>query len=837
MRSLTRWIRSLAKLCFGTYFVLTSLYCLLAFIPYTYSFLIKEPPSNALIAFARYHSLLYWIALALGLAAYWERREHKATRAAWILLSLIGVAFTIKNFLPNIQNNWTAYACSVVVLLPLLLLAYVDVMPHGASVEPGSHRNSLLCYSNAFIVVFVVATCSAAAITIQNSMEANGSGFWYGLLHIQLSHDARTVKFMSLVLAGYLWLAVLIISVINLILIAANRISRRPEIFRVLTLAALVGGALFLGSYRFLENILNLRGWPAWVYAVTFAATLVFWIFGVLKPFFATSPGDERATKIIACLMGLAFLCTALVLPAAVGDRDWNGIAQNGFALLFWIVIGVSVYTLRPRSESYSAAAVIGVLLVAGASYWGITASAFLWAKPVGPTDGAIERALDDYAARNASFNLIYHWLDGGKTEPCEALCLTLRQYTNIRDPEVTREVTLVDELQPGRGPRPDIFIVVIDSMRPDYIGAYNPQVDFTPNLDNFARDSVVMRNAYTPYAGTTLAEPCIWTGTLLLHAHYLHPFEKVNTLERLLNTEGYQMILSYDSVLRRTVSANSDTIKLDTDKPWNRFEASSTFQQLETALDNRHTNDRPFFFYAQPMNVHQFSVNDLPKPTSANWKARPGMNNKAAYGLHQVDEALGDFFRFLKSHGLYDNSIIIITSDHGEGNEALGHHAHSTVIYPEVMHIPLMIHLPKDLRQRVVYDENELASLTDIAPSLYVLLGHQPIEKGPLYGRPLFAQSKDELQSYPRRDLLLASDVRAAYGLLSGDGRFMYVTYDSPPQSYLFDLANDPNATHSVLTDEARAKYEQRLIEYLQTIADFYGYRPNGNRALVASR
>ena len=78
---------------------------------------------------------------------------------------------------------------------------------------------------------------------------------------------------------------------------------------------------------------------------------------------------------------------------------------------------------------------------------------------------------------------------------------------------------------------------------------------------------------------------------------------------------------------------------------------------------------------------------------------------------------------------------------------------------------------------------------------------------------------------------------MRAAYGLLTGDGRYMYVTYDSPAQSYLFDLLNDPNATHSVLTDEARSKYEQRLIEYLQTIADFYGYRPNGNRALVASR
>ena len=125
--------------------------------------------------------------------------------------------------------------------------------------------------------------------------------------------------------------------------------------------------------------------------------------------------------------------------------------------------------------------------------------------------------------------------------------------------------------------------------------------------------------------------------------------------------------------------------------------------------------------------------------------------------------------------------------------------------------------------------------SLIDITPSLYQLLGHGPIEKGLLFGRPLFARTGAELKSYPRNDLLLASDVRAAYGLLSGDGRYMYVTYDSPAQSYLYDLVKDPNATRSFLTDDARKKYEPRLIEYLQAIADFYGYKPSGNRSLVA--
>lgn len=836
MRWWKAWIVSLAKLCFGTYFVLTSLYCLLAFIPYTYFFLIKAPPSEALVTFSHYHSLLYWLALAAGVVGYWEHRKNVLTFGAWISIALVGIVFTAENFLPHIQNNWAAYVCSIVVLPPVLLLAAVDTL-RNVAVEPSSTRASLLCYSNGIIVALVVAAVSFRAMPIRNYSEATASGFWSGLLFAGIKHDPGTFEFMSLVLASFLWLAVLIISVVNLVLIAGTRITRRPQMTRNLTLGILVFATLLVSSFRFLQGMLNLEGWPALVYAASLAVTLTFWGPAVAKPFFANRQHAEFLRRFVPWVIGAVFACMALALPTVIGDRDWNGVIQNTFTLLFWIILSVSVFVARPRTRSYSPAAILAVLLVAGVSYRAMVASAFLWAKRVGKTDDEIHRAMEHYAAQNVSFNLAYHWMDGGKIEPCEDLCLTLRQYTNIRNAEIEREVSLVDRLVPTRGPRPNILIIVVDSLRADYVGAYNPKVDFTPNLDNFARDSVVMRNAFTPYAGTTLAEPCIWTGTLLLHAHYVHPFERVNTLERLLRTDGYQMVLSYDSVLRQILTGTDDAIKLDTDKPWNRFEASSTFQQLESALDKRQGSDRPFFFYAQPMNVHQFGVNDRPRRSSTNWVMRPGFDNWRAYKVHQVDESLGDLFRYMKSKGLYENSIIIVTADHGEGNEELGHQEHSTVIYPEVMRVPLIIHLPKELRTRVVSDENALASLIDIAPSLYELLGHGPIERGPLLGRPLFAETETELKSYPRNDLLLASDVRASYGLLSGDGRFMYVTYDSPPQSYLFDLVKDPDATQSFLTNDTKQKYDRRLIEYLQTIANFYGYKPSGNRTVLASR
>jgi hypothetical protein len=82
---------------------------------------------------------------------------------------------------------------------------------------------------------------------------------------------------------------------------------------------------------------------------------------------------------------------------------------------------------------------------------------------------------------------------------------------------------------------------------------------------------------------------------------------------------------------------------------------------------------------------------------------------------------------------------------------------------------------------------------------------------------------------------VLLASDVRAVYGILTSDGRYLYTTYDSPAQSYLFDLAADSYAQHNVLTAPLKQRYDEEIIEDLQIVGDYYGYKP-GVRSLLAS-
>ena len=208
--------------------------------------------------------------------------------------------------------------------------------------------------------------------------------------------------------------------------------------------------------------------------------------------------------------------------------------------------------------------------------------------------------------------------------------------------------------------------------------------MNYTPNLDALAHDSVVFKNAWTHYAGTSMSEPAIWSGAELLHTHMPQPFDEVNSLRTLAHIDRYQLVASYDVILRQMFSDNDDLTKLDVEKKmWNQDEACSTVEQLESTLDTRADKTQPVLFYAQPMNVHQFARNDVPSPTSQHWQSPAGLNARITYEVHYVDNCLGGFFAYLKQHGQYDNSIIVIASDHGDATGEFGRTSHSTSIWP----------------------------------------------------------------------------------------------------------------------------------------------------------
>jgi glucan phosphoethanolaminetransferase (alkaline phosphatase superfamily) len=820
------WLSNILKLLWAIYLLATSLYCLLAVPPYTYYALIKAPPYDWMVWFTNHHALLYWLALSCALVAYWPRCKRRIYFSSAAICVLLGLVISFRPFIQSVQSDKTTFFYALASLVPLLLWSIVEVISAWPERTPSELK--LVAYTAPVVSAALVAILSAASLRLHHSEGVTGN-----------RAPLDNIQMAAWSIISHVVLALLVVSGLNLLRRAANRIRHGWALAQAAVFTAL-GAWLALNISGYLQSSLSFPATAAICYSILLACSATVFVFAWVLPFLkknetsATPKSFQWGVIGIVCIA--AFL--ELMVPSYVAASDWNGIVERSFMFALWITFLICFQLLIRGRRNYSVPAILAVLVLTGFAYVGLKSTAFLWGKTLGDTDDDISVTMHKYAAHDFSFALAHHFLGNTPKEfPCDELCHVLEQYTNIPNAHITRQMNVVEDLSHTTGARPNIFVFVIDSMRPDYLGAYNHNVDFTPNLDALARDSIVFHNAYTQYSGTTLSEPAIWSGSMLLHSHYVQPFANVNNLEKLVNADGYKMIVSYDTVLSQLLAPADDVVRLDQDKSiWKKFELCSTVRELTSTLDARTDKLQPVFFYAQPMNVHQYAQFSRPASIFSGWN-RPGFLPRISLEVHEVDACMGNFVSYLKQRGMYDNSIVIVASDHGDATGELGRRSHALIIYPEVMRVPLIFHLPKAMQQKFVYNQNGLAALTDITPSLDYLLGHRPLRHNPVFGHSLFAETRDELDHDARHEIFMASDVIPVYGILAEDGRVLYATYAYPPKSELFDLVHDPNAQHNVLTPQLKREYDQRVIDYLKMVGDFFGYKPGVTSFLATNQ
>ena len=130
---------------------------------------------------------------------------------------------------------------------------------------------------------------------------------------------------------------------------------------------------------------------------------------------------------------------------------------------------------------------------------------------------------------------------------------------------------------------------------------------------------------------------------------------------------------------------------------------------------------ERPFFMWVHLFDPH--TPYDPPEPYKTRYK-------KALYDgeIAYVDSAMGKFFRQLKASGLYDDTMVVLTADHGESLGAHGENEHGIFVYDETIHVPLVIKLPHGaVAGKRIEDRVELA---DIVPTVLGSLGIPVPEK-----------------------------------------------------------------------------------------------------------
>jgi len=308
--------------------------------------------------------------------------------------------------------------------------------------------------------------------------------------------------------------------------------------------------------------------------------------------------------------------------------------------------------------------------------------------------------------------------------------------------------------------PHPDVFLVTIDTLRADHVHCYGYEPIQTPALDSLAKDGIRFARAFTPSPITNTSHTSILTG-LLPSTHGVTDFAipliaAHATLAELLKKNGYRTAAFIGAVIldSKTLAPGLDRgfdfydnfpEHSPTKSRWGRVErrGMEVVQHAETWM-TAHPAGTHFVW------IHLYDPHDPyepPPPYSQTYKDRL-YDGEIAY----ADSALAHFVAYLKNNRRYENALIVVVGDHGEG---LGEHqenTHGIFLYDSTTHVPLIVKLPvkppgRSDAARVVEAQ---VRTTDILPTVTDLLSVPPPELldgeslRPYFGDTESTESKD---------------------------------------------------------------------------------------------
>lgn len=510
-----------------------------------------------------------------------------------------------------------------------------------------------------------------------------------------------------------------------------------------------------------------------------------------------------------------AALIAAAYATAQIERLDWAFILRQAIAAAEALVIFALILPLvaRGRRSGWSLAALIGPPLVVGAALFLAPLSA---ASPslraVADPQNAVERAIaGDPLARMASSVLV-------SREPLDSTF-----FRTLLDDEASlwsaAPAVPGDALTPIVKPAtaPHVFVIVLDSLRRDYLSPYNPAVTFTPAIQQWARDSFVFRNAFTPYGGTAQAMPALWTGRSVPRG-WARIMKEINSLEHLIGTVGFDFLIN-DHTVRTHLNDAVPRTFLNPYVASPNTDLCLNFEAVRTHLQTRQSA-APVFAFLAPMNVH--ILNTLVGTPAKDY---PGFHAPYAAQLERADACFGSFIAYLKSAGLFDNSIVVVTSDHGDSLGEGNRWGHQSYLFPEIMRIPLIVGVPAALRSQLTTDLSRVAFLSDITPTLTNVITGRARDGDPPDGGVLLQPADADLRSRRRRAFMLMSSYGPVFGVVRKNGRSMYVTDLRDWQEHSFEL--DAVGYREVpVTSALRQASQAALLEDFAAVKRLY-HRP----------
>ena len=397
----------------------------------------------------------------------------------------------------------------------------------------------------------------------------------------------------------------------------------------------------------------------------------------------------------------------------------------------------------------------------------------------------------------------------------------------------------------------PSLVLIVLDTTRPDRLSLYGYPRETSPALDALAQESTVYDQAYSTSAWTPPAHASLMTG-LYPHTHRVTqsswhlPQDQVTLAER-LSEIGYQTIgiVGNPMVGRAFGWGQGFEQYYETWRPRESTdEKHPAIAHFQDFLDAR--DEQPFFAFFNFNEPH--SPYALPGEARAGWVERETPPEVSSHWLRHfsgaqpvssdelqqmselydaellyADQLVGQVTEILSQQGLLDDTVLVVTSDHGENFGEHGMVDHVFSLYETTVRVPLLVRYPPRFAagKRVAAP----VQLVDIYATLSTLAGldaagSQGIDLQSAEeqnGRPVLLR-----YAYPLQALSVAGEASpalAAYGhglwaLREGDHKL--ILSDSGT-TQLFDLAADPNETTDL--SERDPERRERLRAQITTL------------------
>lgn len=373
-----------------------------------------------------------------------------------------------------------------------------------------------------------------------------------------------------------------------------------------------------------------------------------------------------------------------------------------------------------------------------------------------------------------------------------------------------------------------NILVVSFDALRPDVLGAYGGARNATPNMDEFAEESLVFTNAYSVAPVTPTSFAAAFTGFLPTRVFHAWKLRGPGTLAGRLSDAGYHTAAFVNNVQlapERGFDRGFDHYV------WSRNDADEkVLAKAKEWLED--TSQFPVFLWlhfltphapyqARPEASHLYRTEPsgrFSKSTGHKFEATGSEELSRIEDLYlgevwRADRLFGDFVSHLRRIGLWDTSIVVLTSDHGEELGEHGGFQHGR-LYEEHLRIPFIVHHPVMDRPRRL--EGRVRNV-DFLPTFLHAAGH-PV-RDVLDGRVLTESSS------PTAPPLVAISMTGAekrWVSITEGSRKLIVACGPERRAELYDLQVDP-------AEQADLAREQPTVvrELLTTLRTILGGAP----------